>query len=199
MQLAQLAVDVGIPTGQPLYEAVSIGKAESGGDTRAVSPAGDLGVWQINPIHDDKLPGSDRFDPVVNAQLMAMISNRGTNWSPWVAYNTGAYMTYMAAVMGELSGQTINPSAPGSGGLTLGAGGGAAPAGFDVKASISGVGKFFGILTDPQAWTRILKVGLGLLIATMGVIFMLSTSRAGKAVIATTTDVAKTAATKGAL
>lgn len=196
-QIAQLAIDVGIPNGQTLYEAVAIALAESGGDTQAVSPDQDKGVWQINPVHDDKLPGSDRFDPVVNAQLMAMVSNRGSNWSPWVAYNTGAYMTHMARVMGTLQGRQFTPGQPGVGGLTLGSGGGVAPASVDVKASISGIAKFFSILSSADGWVRILKVALGLMLAGLAVIALLATSRTGKNVIAVGTDAAKMALTKG--
>src|SRR5690606_33175689 len=102
-QIAQLAVNVGVPNGAPLYTAVAIALAESSGRTDAVNTANDngttdRGLWQINSVHDDKMPGADRFDPEVNARLMGEISAQGTNWYPWSTYNNGSYLEHLARV-----------------------------------------------------------------------------------------------------
>jgi LysM repeat protein len=69
--------------------AAGIAMAESSGQQDASSPAGDVGYWQINePIWGSALATSD---PMGNAKAAIQISNDGTNWGPWVTYQTGAY------------------------------------------------------------------------------------------------------------
>lgn len=65
--------------------AVAVALAESGGDTNAVSPSDDHGLWQINRIHFGALGLNDRnvYDPNVNAWAAIQVSNRGRNWAPW--------------------------------------------------------------------------------------------------------------------
>ena len=96
--VAALAKAAGVPVDQ-LATAVAIAIAESGLNPNAtnVNTDGsvDRGLWQINnAAHPDVSDGS-AFDPVTAAQDMLSISDGGTNWNPWVTYQTGAYLQYL--------------------------------------------------------------------------------------------------------
>lgn len=94
-ELVQLAHAAGIPNDE-LAIAVAIAMAESSGNPNAVDKDSngtvDEGLWQINSSHG--FTGNE-FNPTTNAQSMAIVSNGGTNWTPWVTYNTGAYQQYL--------------------------------------------------------------------------------------------------------
>lgn len=203
-QIAQLATNAGIPGGQPLYTCVAIALAESGGRTDATNAntngTMDKGVWQINTVHDEKLPGQDRFDPNVNAQLMAQISSNGTNWQPWSTYNSGAYLTHMGAVMGALGGQSFSPNAS-IGDVGMGAGNGLVVSNASLVTNAQNVGigfgdaagaieRFFKLITSAEGWLRIMKVFLGVMLAIMGLVMVFGSSSTGKAVTKTAVKVA---------
>jgi LysM repeat protein len=57
--------------------AECIAEHESGGNTHALSPTNDWGLWQING------GGPAMWNAVANAQRAIAMSNNGTNWSPW--------------------------------------------------------------------------------------------------------------------
>lgn len=71
--------------------AASIAMAESGGNAGSTDNDGngtvDRGYWQINSVHG----AQSTYDPLANAQAAVQISGDGTNWTPWVTYQTGAY------------------------------------------------------------------------------------------------------------
>jgi hypothetical protein len=71
--------------------AASIAMAESGGDAGATGSntdgSTDRGYWQINSVHG----AQSTYDPAANARAAVAISGDGSNWTPWVTYNTGAY------------------------------------------------------------------------------------------------------------
>lgn len=71
--------------------AASIAMAESSGHPDATdnntNGTTDRGYWQINSIHG----AQSTYDPQGNARAAVQISGNGTNWSPWVTYQTGAY------------------------------------------------------------------------------------------------------------
>ena len=73
------------------FMAAEIARAESGGQQYATDDDGngtvDRGYWQVNSIHG----GLSTFDPAGNARAAVELSGDGTNWSPWVTYQTGAY------------------------------------------------------------------------------------------------------------
>lgn len=73
------------------FMAAEIARAESGGQQYATDDDGngsvDRGYWQINSIWGS----GSTFDPAGNARAAVQISDDGTNWSPWVTYQTGAY------------------------------------------------------------------------------------------------------------
>ena len=96
--VAALAKATGVPADQ-LATAVAIAMAESGLQPNAthVNTDGsvDRGLWQINNAAHPDVSDSSAFDPVTAAQDMLNISNGGTNWNPWVTYQTGAYLQYL--------------------------------------------------------------------------------------------------------
>lgn len=70
------------------FLAAEIATAESGGNSGAISPTGDYGLWQINISHGAEAS----LDPVVNVRAAIAISGNGTNWGPWTTYTSGAYI-----------------------------------------------------------------------------------------------------------
>jgi LysM repeat protein len=68
--------------------AASIAMAESSGQQYATGPAGERGYWQINPDHGSL----STYDPLGNAKAAVIISDDGTNWTPWTTYTSGAYL-----------------------------------------------------------------------------------------------------------
>jgi LysM repeat protein len=68
--------------------AASIAMAESSGQQYATGAAGERGYWQINPDHGSL----STYDPIGNAKAAVIISDDGTNWTPWTTYTTGAYL-----------------------------------------------------------------------------------------------------------
>ena len=96
--VAALANAAGVPVDQ-LATAVAIAMAESGLNPNAtnVNTDGsvDRGLWQINNAAHPDVSDSSAFNPVTAAQDMLSISDGGTNWNPWVTYQTGAYLQYL--------------------------------------------------------------------------------------------------------
>jgi LysM repeat protein len=78
-QIGALWLDAG---GSPAAEdtAECIAHFESGGNTSAISPTDDFGVFQINASHG---PEMATLNPLGNARAAVEISADGTNWSPW--------------------------------------------------------------------------------------------------------------------
>ena len=88
--------------------AVAIALAESRGNPNAVDNDG------MEPSKEGygrlTLAGrvccqETKFNPAYNAQSMAYISQGGTNWTPWVTYQTGAYRQYLPEAELAVSGQ----------------------------------------------------------------------------------------------
>jgi hypothetical protein len=69
------------------FMAAEIAMAESGGRQYATGSVGERGYWQINPIHG----ALSTYDAWGNARAAVIISQDGTNWTPWTTYLTGAY------------------------------------------------------------------------------------------------------------
>lgn len=183
-QIAQLAVNNGFSAQDitNLITCVAIAKAESSGRTDAVNNntngTADRGVWQINDVHNEKLPGQDRFDPNVNAQLMMMISSGGKNWQPWSTYNNGAYNRFTSEVSNAVMGKTFTPNGP----IPLAAGTGSAEQFMGrVGEDVSSITNLFKTLTSRNFWIRFCYVVLGGLLATLGIVaLMVATGAAGK-------------------
>ena len=73
------------------FTAAEIAMAESGGRQYAslynTNGTTDRGYWQINSVHGSL----STFGAYANARSAVLISSNGSDWSPWVTYNTGAY------------------------------------------------------------------------------------------------------------
>jgi LysM repeat protein len=67
--------------------AASIAMAESSGEQFATGTVGERGYWQINPNHGSL----STYNPLGNAKAAVIISDDGTNWTPWTTFTSGAY------------------------------------------------------------------------------------------------------------
>lgn len=95
----------GLPVNS-LAMAAAIAMAESRLDTTATNKNGptqgcpfgstDYGLWQINTCYHPQY-NSDQLlsDPQYNADAMADISNKGTDWSAWSTYKNGLQKPYL--------------------------------------------------------------------------------------------------------
>jgi hypothetical protein len=85
--------------------AVAVGMAESYCRKDAVGhnpPTGgcpdgsdDRGLWQINSCYHPEVGDRCAFTPRCNARAAKHISDHGKDWTPWSAYNSGAYRQYL--------------------------------------------------------------------------------------------------------
>lgn len=69
------------------FVAAEIAMAESGGNQYALSPTDDYGYWQINASNGPLAT----FNAYGNARSAVILSDDGTNWSPWTTYTSGSY------------------------------------------------------------------------------------------------------------
>lgn len=60
--------------------AAAIAMAESGGNSDAISPSNDYGLWQVNKTYHGACA---TLDVMTNARCAVQISNGGSNWQPW--------------------------------------------------------------------------------------------------------------------
>lgn len=77
----------------------AIALAESGGDPSAINTSNedgsvDRGLLQINSVHAQYI-AARLFEPDYNAQAGYDISSGGTDYTPWVTFNTGAYIPFL--------------------------------------------------------------------------------------------------------
>jgi lysozyme-like protein len=85
--------------------AVAVGMAESYCRKHAVGynpptsgcPHGseDRGLWQINSCYHHEVKDHCAFKPTCNARAAKHISDRGRDWTPWSAYDSGAYRQFL--------------------------------------------------------------------------------------------------------
>lgn len=90
---------------QRAVTAVAVGMAESYCRKDAVGhnpPTGgcpngsdDRGLWQINSCYHAEVKDHCAFKATCNARAAKRISDHGRDWSPWSAYNSGAYRQYL--------------------------------------------------------------------------------------------------------
>jgi LysM repeat protein len=85
--LEELWEDAGGSHGEA-FTAAEIAMAESGGNQFATGTVGERGYWQINPDHGSL----STYDPLGNAKAAVIISDDGTNWTPWTTYTSGLYV-----------------------------------------------------------------------------------------------------------
>lgn len=95
-QVRALAVRVGFPDPDT---AAAVAMAESAGDPSAKGDGGNsLGLWQINVPSHPEYAAVPLLDPEQNARAALVVSENGTNWSPWTQYRNGAFRRYMPNV-----------------------------------------------------------------------------------------------------
>jgi LysM repeat protein len=70
------------------FMAAEIAMAESGGNQYALSPTDDFGYWQINASNGSLAT----YSALGNARSAIILSDNGTNWSPWTTYTAGLYV-----------------------------------------------------------------------------------------------------------
>ena len=70
--------------------AAEIAMAESGGNQYALSPTDDFGYWQINASNGSLAT----YNALGNARSAIILSDDGTNWSPWTTYTAGLYVVH---------------------------------------------------------------------------------------------------------
>jgi Lysozyme like domain len=85
--------------------AVAVGMAESYCRKDAVGhnpptsgcPDGsdDRGLWQINSCYHAEVSDHCAFKPRCNARATKHISDHGRDWTPWSAFNSGAYGQFL--------------------------------------------------------------------------------------------------------
>jgi hypothetical protein len=85
--LEELWEDAGGAQGEA-FMAAEIAMAESSGQQFATGTVGERGYWQINPNHGSL----STYDPLGNAKAAVIISDDGTNWTPWTTYTSGLYI-----------------------------------------------------------------------------------------------------------
>lgn len=96
--------------GKALETAFAVALAESGGRSKAKGDMSlqnktwgpSLGVFQIRSLKNPPNTPSGKWrdgkrlmDPSFNLQAAWAISNQGTNWEPWSAYNNGSFAKYL--------------------------------------------------------------------------------------------------------
>lgn len=62
----------------------------------------DRGLFQINSIHAS-LSEEDAFKAIPNAAFAYQLSQEGRDWTPWAAYNNGAYSQFVEEIDGMLA------------------------------------------------------------------------------------------------
>jgi soluble lytic murein transglycosylase-like protein len=124
-QLQALAASVGFP--DPAL-AAAVAMAESGGNPTIVGDTGpgvngpSIGLWQIDLFYHKQYTQAQMDDPVQNAQAAFAISSKGTNWTPWSTYNSGAYKKYYTGPSSPTAAQPMSFGQKlliGAAGLTL--------------------------------------------------------------------------------
>lgn len=203
-QLQQLWIQAG---GNPQASAIAAATAlaESGGNPNAVSPAGDIGLWQIN----QSAHGSQATtDPLANARAAVAISNNGTNWRPWcTAYTDGACGTKggafdplgsspvgRALATGGVTG--VIPAGVGAGGPDPSSGSGSGGGiGSDIASAVlsplvTPFEHMFDVVMNHTLYVLIIGAGLGAM--GVGLVLMLKEAPAGATIISAVGGAAKT-------
>ena len=101
IDIARHARAAGFPDSQ-VAVAVAVALAESAGYPTATNHntngSIDFGLWQINTVHGALLTTGAWCVPADNAAMAHTVWTRaGGSWTPWATYNSGSYLTHLAA------------------------------------------------------------------------------------------------------
>lgn len=101
IDIARLARAAGFPDSQ-VAVGVAVALAESAGYPTATNHntngSVDFGLWQINTVHGALLTTGAWCVPADNAAMAHTVWTRaGGSWTPWATYNSGSYLTHLAA------------------------------------------------------------------------------------------------------
>jgi hypothetical protein len=165
--------------------AVAIALAESGGNTKAVSPTGDYGLFQINKAAHGDLFSTHRWDnPVDNVDMARIVyQNAGNSFTPWVTYNNGDYQSHMKGA--KLPVERANNARA------------------DLLGGIGNVSNVVGgALKDAMNFiaSGFLTIGaalLAIILFALGVWFVVSNTKTGQQIGTAAKETAVAAATKG--
>lgn len=104
LQIAYLAYSAGF-RGESLVTAVAVALGESGGDSEQTSVNAitaekpfetvDRGLMQINRYWHDEVSDSVAYNPWLSMVESYRISNKGTDWTPWKAFNIDDYAKFL--------------------------------------------------------------------------------------------------------
>lgn len=87
--------------GRELTTVVALMCAESGRYTEAwhenENGSVDRGLFQLNTIHAE-VSDAEAYNPKYNAMYAYALSQRGQDFSPWAAYNSGAHRKFIPVV-----------------------------------------------------------------------------------------------------
>lgn len=182
----KLAKSVGLGDSQAKM-AAAIAMVESGGDPNAhnaTPPDDSYGLWQINMLgamgpERRKLFGisdnSQLYNPETNAKAMAIISQKGGNFSPWSTYPVKA-TAYMNSHLIQTSGDgpdggsgeswvdKILPGSPVSAAETF----------------AQGFNKVAAWASNSSNWVRVGYVAGGAVIVIVGLVMVLGDTKAGQ-------------------
>lgn len=174
-QIAGAASAAGF-SGSNLTIAVAVALAESGGNPNAINNntngSTDYGLWQINTVHGSLLNQGNKFDPTDNAK-MAYVVWKGSGWSAWTTYNTGAYRAFM----GKAALASGSPTVPPSGGQAVST----TPTG--IVGGTQNIISFFNLVGSPQLWANIGKLVLGCAFLVAGTLLLVKNSASVKQVV----------------
>ena len=97
--------------GAQLIEAVAVSLAEnttSNPTATHINSTGtiDRGLWQINSVHGSL----SSYDPQANANAAYQLSRGGTDWSPWVTWQTGKVTQFIGQATMAVSQWAIQRS-----------------------------------------------------------------------------------------
>jgi hypothetical protein len=94
--------------GADLVLAVAVAGAESNWRPDATNQntngSTDYGLFQINSVHAVILASGDWRDPYDNARFAKRIHDEAGGWTPWVTFNTGAYLRHLPAARAAVAG-----------------------------------------------------------------------------------------------
>lgn len=87
--------------------AVAVMTAESGRFTKAwhdnLDAAGmktstDRGLYQLNDRFHPGVSDEEAYDPKANAAYAFQLSSQGKDWTPWMAFTSGAHEKYLSTI-----------------------------------------------------------------------------------------------------